>query len=105
MEQKYTPGPWTQNGDIVFAGSYMSGSIADCSTEANARLIAAAPEMLEACKRAKTEMCNLHREMIERTKHAPTGCPCSTKSGEACQIADVIFDLESAIAKTEIEIK
>ena len=62
---KHTPGPWhlaenTWNGDVVILGKSSrpdrSDKIAvfprgECENEeANARLIAAAPELLEACK-------------------------------------------------------
>lgn len=58
---KHTPGPWRVVGTTVQAGEYRAQShaiIADCSDfnldkkerEANAHLIAAAPEMLEALK-------------------------------------------------------
>jgi hypothetical protein len=71
---KHTPGPWTYSGDsdgdfIVWAGegflanvggSFINAVVEDPQKElvafdceqANARLIAAAPELLEACKRA-----------------------------------------------------
>ena len=60
-EAKHTPGPWTQgwsqNGvDCVWLDGKTEPAIGmgddddwiDCGTEANARLIAAAPELLEA---------------------------------------------------------
>lgn len=70
METKHTPGPWAENwstrtnnepckGWFVEAESAYDrdtyGAIANLpdgreNTEANARLIAAAPELLEACK-------------------------------------------------------
>ena len=74
-ESKYTPGPWTIEPNpreidiapafqntlqvIAFAGTEDEEFIAELSHEANARLIAAAPEtkeqrdeLLEACKEA-----------------------------------------------------
>ena len=54
MNAKHTPGPWTYNGKsrAVYAGRV---SVANCtrnavgeSTDANCRLIAAAPELLAA---------------------------------------------------------
>lgn len=59
---KHTPGPWiivdTQRGDAIVnalideSGAAMYGPIVDggIDTEANARLIAAAPELLAACE-------------------------------------------------------
>lgn len=61
----HTPGPWTQDGGSVLApcqfqnskGEPQTMTVADCNycfsmedPEANARLIAAAPELLEALK-------------------------------------------------------
>jgi hypothetical protein len=59
---KHTPGPWKSNGaNQVFGGAY-SGLIATVTStanpeicEADARLIAAAPELLEALKRIAYE--------------------------------------------------
>jgi len=57
MEKKYTPGPWTwdvwQNLDPVFALDMVQGYgtiywTEESKREANARLIAAAPDLLEA---------------------------------------------------------
>jgi len=56
----HTPGPWTFRGPIVFSDF---SCVASCDfgasqtvpvseAEANARLIAAAPELLEACRQA-----------------------------------------------------
>lgn len=56
----YTPGPWRQNGLFIEGGSrpdqricYAYGAYTDCAdaeAKANARLIAAAPELLEALR-------------------------------------------------------
>ena len=59
METKHTPGPWmfdaTLKGDGSFGGSYIVSNnakrtwpLAEVYSEDNARLIAAAPELLEA---------------------------------------------------------
>ena len=60
MTQKHTPGPWWQKGTVVYIGKTVdflpSGSpnwggfdLRNCPLpEANARLIAAAPDLLEA---------------------------------------------------------
>ena len=61
MKTKHTPGPWmfdaTLKGDGSFGGSYIVSNnakktwpLAEVYREDNARLIAAAPELLEALK-------------------------------------------------------
>lgn len=52
MEQSFTPGPWeTYNGGDHVAA--VGGEhVASCETKADARLIAAAPELLEALRDA-----------------------------------------------------
>lgn len=57
MNTKHTPGPWRKAGYSIVKGSGHRHVIADTYmqsnikiTEANARLIAAAPELLSACK-------------------------------------------------------
>lgn len=63
----YTPGPWALHVDgvLVLGAGPNPQAVVDCETsaspnlrraerEANARLIAAAPELLEACKRLLT---------------------------------------------------
>lgn len=67
MRTKYTPGPWVAKGQIVMGPGLpphptVESQIADCrrawecrlsedEAEANARLIAAAPDMLEALQK------------------------------------------------------
>lgn len=73
METQWTPGPWKVHGDETQPVFYVHGSNAVCDirkpdgrfyrspreTEANARLIAAAPEMAELLERiALTPMQN-----------------------------------------------
>jgi hypothetical protein len=56
MSTQHTPGPWKTNGDPYVSTADGKRSIAFCDTRhghedrANARLIAAAPELLEALK-------------------------------------------------------
>ena len=57
---KHTPGPWQQNGSHIYGPDPKRYGIAQLmyadplESDANARLIAAAPELLEALKRART---------------------------------------------------
>lgn len=65
---KHTPGPWHQNGSVVWSsGTKDRGNIATCDLRvgthinidqnvANARLIAAAPDLLAACKRVRDDL-------------------------------------------------
>jgi hypothetical protein len=56
MTTQHTPGPWKTNGDPYVSTADGKRSIAFCDTRqahedrANARLIAAAPDLLEALK-------------------------------------------------------
>ena len=60
MSTAHTPGPWVfedefvRAGDVVIADPYCeeTASTRPGEMEANARLIAAAPELLEACEAA-----------------------------------------------------
>ena len=70
---KHTPGPWTQGTsragkECVWLngrtepdhGMGPEHTWIDCCTEANARLIAAAPDLLEALQSAERAMSNKH---------------------------------------------
>lgn len=73
-ESKHTPGPWRVNSlgpaRIIYDGSREGWAIADVKTyhgrhaagqaEANAHLIAAAPDMLESVKRMRWLCSELH---------------------------------------------
>lgn len=65
IKQSHTPGPWDIHGDPHSATYYVHGANRVCDlvkpqgfsrtpreTEANARLIAAAPDLLAACQQA-----------------------------------------------------
>jgi len=58
MENKHTPGKWVTKESMVYSETGNGKTIANVDTEANARLIAAAPELLEACK----NVAKWHRE-------------------------------------------
>lgn len=55
MSTKHTPGPWKAIGTRVYFPNLSGGfDISKCpSPEENARLIAAAPDLLEACMLAR----------------------------------------------------
>lgn len=64
---KHTPGPWTVDGDEVWSDETQSSVcmvLHGTGEEANARLIAAAPDMLEAAVMIETAM----------KKHPDTEC-------------------------------
>lgn len=58
-ETAHTPGPWmtggytvtANNGNLLVAKLYREQKLQDAESDANARLIAAAPDMMEALKR------------------------------------------------------
>lgn len=52
MNTKHTPGPWKIEERVIVSvtGQNVSGCVVSRMTPADARLIAAAPELLEACK-------------------------------------------------------
>jgi hypothetical protein len=106
-EKKHTPGPWTQgwskNGiDCVWLAGKIEPVIGmgddddwiDCGTEANARLIAAAPELLEALQEAKAAL-----EWCVEQGGGPT---CEHESGGVvcfCKENKAISSARAAIAK------
>jgi len=89
----YTPGPWKVvehtpesasvriDEDCLISGAYLGGE-SDTLTVANARLIAAAPELLESAKDA-----------LESLKRLP--------NTEGAYRITVIQELQAAIAKAE----
>lgn len=100
-EFKGTPGPWSTGSDedahIVYDAAL--GYVADCGSDdgdaeaerANARLIAAAPDLLAACKSAVV--------------YAALGCANSMKSTKKgrSEAGKVLEQLHTAIAKAEGE--
>lgn len=113
---KHTPGPWlvrefaTYNRAVVQPwvmdsipdgpnGKVVANAIACCSLTnpdcgANAKLIAAAPDLLAACK--------LHRELKELSKQV-YGNPCGAHEEKVAyqRIVEIEAAFESAIAKAE----
>jgi hypothetical protein len=59
--EMHTPGPWTWGEGYLWAGSHMlfwptKDETIKVLSEADARLIAAAPDLLDACKAALVEV-------------------------------------------------
>lgn len=50
-----------------------------------------------AAENALIELRNIHADMLARTEHAPTGCPCSVGTSEPCPVAMAIDDLKEAL--------
>lgn len=83
MTSKYTPGPWRAIAEDIINGSYLEPSVitdGDRPTqtiaviriglegsEANARLIAASPDLLEACKELRVRLIELFNRRERET--------------------------------------
>ncbi len=70
MDTQHTPGPWTTNGKEIYEGEDTREHCGIATVnklydeyKANARLISAAPDMLEAL-RALAESCNINPSML-----------------------------------------
>lgn len=96
-EISHTPGPWKINElgrlyNIVYSAYKVNNSaVAECcgpDADANAHLIAAAPELLEATKESCATICRLCRRL--NPQHAN------------CTSCDEINGYRSAIAKAEV---
>lgn len=81
-ETKFTPGPWSQgsrNRDCVWLqgkkepgyGMGEGFDWIDCNSEANASLIAAAPDLYEALVMARQELCGLPHSLGYSFTHIP----------------------------------
>lgn len=78
--QKHTPGPWRTgglSGGAVFSGEKMVAAVygddrecnVDKRMQANARLIAAAPELLEALRDLDECYCEAGQELSREDRH------------------------------------
>jgi hypothetical protein len=47
-------------------------------------------DLTQALRMALIELTNTHQDMLHRTQHAPTGCPCTTGGHECCPVKDAI---------------
>jgi hypothetical protein len=56
MSTQHTPGPWSTDGTKSFYVLHNGDFVANASTAANARLIAAAPELLAALEACVSEL-------------------------------------------------
>ncbi len=97
-KQMHTPGPWAESDRVNTIGympicitdkDYMP--IAEVRGQENARLIAAAPELLEACKLAYEELNEIHaRDGVPYTHlgyKASVTQECFTNTVEKCRQA------------------
>lgn len=75
-ETKHTPGPWEAAGCVVYGSD--GDSVADLSlngrrhpdvTEANTRLTAAAPDLLEACEAALNALYDIIRSEFATSRN------------------------------------
>ena len=70
MEAKFTPGPWVVDENLILSGDlrvadvYHMEPIKPGATDANARLIASAPDLLAACLQLSDVWNELTREDI-----------------------------------------
>jgi len=53
MNTKHTPGPWESIGQIIVGGHPLEHICRWSGRSANSKLIAAAPDLLEACQKVK----------------------------------------------------
>ena len=108
----YTPGPWMlqdcSNGGMILLRPPLPGqkhavqSHLQILPQADARLIAAAPELLEACKEMLNEFpseCSCDEAYTSREK--ALGYRFKDPDCMYCEYDDVIAKLKAAIAKAE----
>ncbi|HBA73054.1 MAG TPA: hypothetical protein DCZ63_12960 [Geobacter sp.] len=93
-KEKHTPGPWTAFNDgtggfpcVLSDSENVSFYIAQCARFADARLLAAAPELLEACRAAEAHYAMIC-EVICANNPPPGGNP-------------LLAQLRAAIAKVQ----
>ena len=97
----HTPGPWTVTPDsFVMAGSRPSIGVARVITHAkefvaNARLIAAAPDLLDALK-ALVDWQGVEHEAVPVPDSGAEDCP----GDDTCRCA-IVAQVNAAIAKAE----
>jgi hypothetical protein len=96
MSTKHTPGPWTTNGDWIkqpgIDGFSIAHLIGHKEKQANARLIASAPELLETLRHASgvlNEVISTHRAKLDPKYLTPK------------EVSDCLIEIGKAIAKAE----
>lgn len=103
---KHTPGPWHTHNEMVHAKFQIEGqgfhyAVANAlehsrvnqpTMKANARLIAATPDLLEACKAGNVLINEVFAEIEE-----------NTSSATMLRLCDYITSLEAAISKAEVK--
>jgi hypothetical protein len=92
MSNKYTPGPWTVGEYDPLTVNGADGRVAAADFQnarqlANARLIAAAPELLEALRPFTTVPCerrgNIHCVMLPSDSGVKICAPCAARAAIA----------------------
>lgn len=97
-ETKHTPKDWKiERASIIGPSGEVVCLV--CSSQANARLIAAAPELLEALKQASRELGGTH---TRATDHYDIERGQFIFGGE-CHVCAAILDAQAAIAKARGE--
>ncbi len=84
----YAKSPSGHTAGIADTAAYEWAGVSTIQHEANARLIVASPDLLEACKEADDFIAAQH-------------CQVSTGECDSSDAADVLRKLEAAIAKAE----
>ena len=64
-EFKGTPGPWHWHGQLLCNDAYIVGGDSWAFSDANKRLIAAAPELLDALQRCESVLSNIPLEVCD----------------------------------------
>ena len=105
---EHTPGPWEAVAVTPYAQKtnrrwLINPDVAVCKTDANARLIAAAPDLLEACKVliAVAGQCEYCQGSGRDTFDTEDACRECGGMGENCDAGPYLPDLRDAIAKAE----
>lgn len=89
---KHTPGPWEYDGKFTVGIPHQKGDTYFRTNPEDARLIAAAPELLSAVELA-----------IDQFKDSECGCDGAPDGGGACYFHRIEDDLKRALKKAGVE--